>query len=130
MIELLLSSLGIGAMTDAASATGSALARLAELLTNRLSATRAAKLDNLDATISSRLTASVKSVQEIAGAGPTITISSVTVAKSHCETRGYSTTAGSGQPLGLVSGRITAATTVTTLLQWTGSAYLTVVEHF
>jgi len=44
----------VGNLNDAANASGSVLARLAELLTNRLTAARAGYLDRLDAAISSR----------------------------------------------------------------------------
>jgi hypothetical protein len=44
----------IGTTSDAANASGSVLARLAELLVNRLTSARAGNLDRLDATISSR----------------------------------------------------------------------------
>lgn len=47
----------LGTTADAANASGTVLARLAELLTNRLTAARAGYLDRLDTTISSRAAA-------------------------------------------------------------------------
>jgi hypothetical protein len=71
----------IGSRADASSSTGSLLAKLGDVLA-RLSTTRAANLDNIDTTVTSRL-GSIKTLQKgTLTYNGTATITSVTTAKS------------------------------------------------
>lgn len=111
--------LALGRATAVASSTGNAHARLVELLTNRLTTTRASNIDNLDAAISGRL-GSIKTMQRgkislaaSTGSG-TATITSVTTSKARIFKLGSSNSSGlSGvQPI-VASVELTNATTVT-----------------
>jgi len=83
----------LGTTADVANAAGTVLARLAELLTNRLTAARAGKLDNLDALISSRAGAvSVQRGLTAIGTGLSfvdVTITAVNTAKSFVSFSGF-----------------------------------------
>ncbi len=110
----------VGRLTDAASASGTVLAQLSELLTNRITT---AKMAFIDAAISTVLSTLVNSTQEGTitttsgqSAGDyTGSISSVNASKSSIELLGIFCTDGTTTALDNIIGRValTNATTVT-----------------
>lgn len=141
----------VGSKGEAASATGSVLARLAEVLTNRLTTTRAGNLDLAVSAIpaasdytSTRAAlldrAGIKSIQSgslavVAVASATATITSVDTTKSVIYIRHVGPGAGGADNFGGVRGELTNATTVTGYCNngggsGNGTVYWTVVEYF
>lgn len=112
----------VGTTGDAANASGTVLARLAELLTNRLTAARATKMDNISATTVVRGSTSL----DTSTASIDVTIASVITAKSWVNVSNTSGSNGTAAAL-LVNGTTVRLTHST---GWqTDVAYWEVVQN-
>lgn len=119
----------VGATGDVASAAGSIFARLAEMLTNRITAARAAKLDNLDAAVSTaKNTVTVQrgsttiTTADFAGS-QNVTITAVTMSKSFVTA--FCANAGTGEHC---SARLTSATNLALRVNSDGAAVSMIVD--